>query len=227
MLPHSQVFEPDNYTLERIDKIFREQVKLRIGTQFTEEEVEWFFYILDRVAYPAHKNQYRDEGPEYIIHPLEVALEAIKHGENATVVGAALLHDVREDTCLQYLPKWKLQEIFKSQEVEYLTKLLSKIRYDKKITNKTYLHNLRQEPAAVRLKLYDRKVNLISFGRLVLSQPERVGRQIEQTRANIIPLGMEKYKDLAREIEILTDKLEERLDYALTKSAFDFEKIRQ
>jgi len=47
-----------------------------------------------------HKGQRRDEGTAYIIHPLRAALSLIEETEihDATVLAAAVLHDVLEDT---------------------------------------------------------------------------------------------------------------------------------
>ncbi len=213
-LPYPDIFEPKVYTAEDMDWTFHGEVKFRVGTQFTEEESEWIFDILDKVAYPAHEGQYRDEGPAYIIHPIEVALEAVRHGERVEVVCAALLHDTREDTDLQDENKHKLRKKFRAQSIELLTKLMSKIRFGEKISIKEYLNNLRKEPAAIRLKAYDRIVNLKSFGRMVFTEPKRVKKQIKETREEIIPLAAERHSDLAIELEELVNKVEERLKKA-------------
>lgn len=52
-----------------------------------------------RIAAVAHKDQVRKEGPyPYIEHPMLVALTLTKHGFSDTIVAAALVHDVLEDT---------------------------------------------------------------------------------------------------------------------------------
>ncbi|MEK7530580.1 MAG: HD domain-containing protein [Patescibacteria group bacterium] len=51
-----------------------------------------------RIAVEAHKDQKRKDGPPYIIHPFGVALKLAKYGFSDTVVAAALVHDVLEDT---------------------------------------------------------------------------------------------------------------------------------
>ena len=52
-----------------------------------------------RVATSAHEGQTRkgDEVP-YITHPFMVAMKLTRHGFSDTVVSAALVHDVLEDT---------------------------------------------------------------------------------------------------------------------------------
>ena len=91
---------------------------------------------------------------------------------------------------------------------------MSKIRFGEKISIKEYLNNLRKEPAAIRLKAYDRIVNLKSFGRMVFTEPKRVKKQIKETREEIIPLAAERHSDLAIELEELVNKVEERLKKA-------------
>ncbi len=214
-LPYTSIFEISNYTLQQIDIIFRKEVRSRIGIQFTQKQGDMILYILENVAYPAHAGQYRDEGPAYIIHPIEVATEAALHGENATVICAALLHDTLEDTYLRFWTVHQLQQRFHSKTVEKLTELLSNIQNEKKLPINTYLQKLKKHPAAIRIKMYDRKVNLLSFGRMVRTEPERVLRKVNETRKKIIPLIAKHYVELSQEIETLNDKLEIRVNYAL------------
>jgi len=52
-----------------------------------------------RIAASAHQGQIRKEGPyPYIEHPAVVALMLARHGFDETVIAAALVHDVLEDT---------------------------------------------------------------------------------------------------------------------------------
>ncbi len=50
------------------------------------------------VAFDAHKNQIRENGEPYIIHPIEVARILISLKADSATICAALLHDVVEDT---------------------------------------------------------------------------------------------------------------------------------
>jgi len=54
-------------------------------------------------AIQAHKNQYRKSGEDYVIHPILVATIAAKFSQDETMVIAALLHDVVEDTSFNLL----------------------------------------------------------------------------------------------------------------------------
>jgi (p)ppGpp synthase/HD superfamily hydrolase len=61
-----------------------------------------------RIAAIAHKEQIRKSGDSpYIVHPFMVALKLVKYNFPETVIAAALLHDVLEDT--DY-PEDKLRE---------------------------------------------------------------------------------------------------------------------
>lgn len=51
------------------------------------------------LAVRAHEGQMRKEGPmPYIVHPVSVALILARYGFSDTVIAAALVHDVIEDT---------------------------------------------------------------------------------------------------------------------------------
>ncbi len=213
-LPFDGFFEDPNYNLEFMDQRFREEVLARMGTQFTEEEVQWIFYTLDVVAFDAHKGQIRKErdanGNEipYIIHPIEVALDAVLDGEDAITVCSLLLHDTREDTKLQYWHAVPLQIHFgwgtdhsRGKEVEIQTYLLSGITlaepkedapgeyYERgeKLSDERFLKKIRSTKKSRRGKARDRKKNLESFGRMVRQMPGKVAEQIYETRKYVYP----------------------------------------
>ena len=54
-----------------------------------------------KFAIDAHKNQKRDEGVPYIIHPVAVADLLQEIGASSSVIAAGLLHDVVEDTGIE------------------------------------------------------------------------------------------------------------------------------
>lgn len=74
-------------------------------------------------AKEAHKNQKRDSGAPYIIHPIEVAIMVSEYKLDEKSVAAALLHDTVEDT------DTTIEDIKKNfgQEVAYLVDGLTKI----------------------------------------------------------------------------------------------------
>ena len=227
-LPFSEVFDFKQYTLKNIHQEFVRKLKSKVHKTFSKEDEKWIMYILLKVAYPAHAGQFRDEGPPYIIHPLEVALEALNHGENAEVVCASLLHDTLEDTYLKNMSQQQLARTFHSKVLEYHTELLSKIRGEKELSLEEYIENLKKDPVTVRVKCYDRIVNLRSFGRMVTTQGKRIKRQIKETREQIIPLVQEHDKSLAKELETITNQLELRLNFTKkSKSSGVLDKIEQ
>ncbi len=75
-----------------LDKIV--ESKLDVNTDMIEKA----YYLAEK----AHKDQCRESGEPYIIHPVEVACIIIDMGLDTDTICAALLHDVVEDTEYAY-----------------------------------------------------------------------------------------------------------------------------
>ena len=70
---------------------------IEIIRKYNEEEINEIVKAYD-FACIAHKEQYRESGEPYIIHPINVCKNlALFHADKATLI-AGMLHDVVEDT---------------------------------------------------------------------------------------------------------------------------------
>ena len=71
--------------------------KYEIHKRFKLRDEELIFKALD-FAVEKHKDQKRETGEPYIIHPIAVATILLQYGLDAKAISAALLHDVVEDS---------------------------------------------------------------------------------------------------------------------------------
>ncbi len=103
------------------DKYFDEIEKLITDYSYQDKKEIYRAYLL---AYNLHKDQYRESGEEYIIHPVEVAKMLINLKADKDTVIAGLLHDVIEDTDMT---REKLKEIF-NEEVALMVDGVTKLK---------------------------------------------------------------------------------------------------
>ncbi len=121
-------------------------------------------YIAYRLAKAAHKNQVRNSGEPYIVHPVQIAYIATELNLDAVAICAALLHDVIEDTSYTYE---NLKDLFG----ENVAEIVNGVTKLKKITYNTHeeqqVENLRKMLLAmskdirvIMIKLIDRLHNM-------------------------------------------------------------------
>ena len=100
------------------------------------------------IAYKAHMGQMDKSGIPYIFHPMHLAEQMDTEDE----CGAALLHDVVEDTPVTME---ELEQEFSKKVIDAL-KLLT---HDKSIDYIEYVKTLKQNPIAKKVKLADLRHN--------------------------------------------------------------------
>ena len=177
-------------------------------------------YKAFKIAYLAHKGQYRASGEPYIIHPIAVADLLKEIGASKSVVAAGLLHDVVEDTGIalstiekEFGPEVKIL-------VEGVTKL-GGIHF----TNRTeaQAENLRKmflsmsrDIRVVLVKLADRLHNMRTIEWLSAERQKRIARETREIYAPLANrLGINRFK---WELEDLAFKFLEPDDYENLKN---------
>lgn len=142
------------------------------------------------IASLAHKNQKRDSGEPYIIHPLNVCMNLAKfHADEATIC-AGMLHDVVEDT------DYTLEDIVKifGNDVAFLVDGVTKIsnlHYHNKneATNaniRRLINSLNDDVRIMIIKLCDRLHNMQT---LKHKAPEKQIRNAKETLNIFVPIA--------------------------------------
>lgn len=153
-----------------------------------------------------HKDQIRDDGDEYIIHPLGMACHAADIGiKNDDVFAAILLHDVVEDcgVPLDGLPfNEKIKEI-----VRYVT-IEKRAGEDRSDTKKRYFWTMLNCPEAIMVKGLDRYNNLSTMSSFA---EERIKKNILETEEFLIPIleeAKDRYPEYRKIFYLLRDEIE-------------------
>jgi len=130
---------------------------------YNEEEIDYIMKAYD-LANELHKNQVRQSGEPYIIHPLSVALILAEMRADRDTICAALLHDVIEDTDIK---KEEIAELFNhnvANLVDGVTKI-SKLNFSTKqeqnlANTRKIITSITEDVRIIIIKLADRLHNM-------------------------------------------------------------------
>jgi GTP pyrophosphokinase len=172
-----------------------EPLLAQLSGRFSQEELDQVAHAFD-VADHCHEGQWRKSGDRYITHPLAVAEAAATLGLGCTMVCAALLHDVLEDTdCDPEL----LRAEFGAEVADVVT------RY----TALGHGEGAPDDDQAITLKLLDRLHNMRTIEYLDADRQLSGSRQtlellVPQARLLGLPVVADELQELARHrIELL------------------------
>jgi guanosine-3',5'-bis(diphosphate) 3'-pyrophosphohydrolase len=183
-------------------------------------------------AYEAHKNQRRESGEPYVLHPVEVACILADMGMDTTTVTAGLLHDVIEDTSYTHedLEKMFSKEVADLVEgVTKLDKIESKTKEEEQADNvRKMLLAMSDDLRVILIKLADRLHNMRTLKFMSVKKQKIKAKETFDIYAPLAHrLGMSKLKweleDLAFRYENpneyyflvrkIAEKRQEREDY--------------
>jgi len=150
-------------------------------------------------AYEAHKDQKRESGEPYVLHPVEVACILVEMGLDTNMVTAALLHDVIEDT--QYTHE-DLENLFGRgvadlvEGVTKLDKIESKTKEEEQADNvRKMLLAMSDDMRVILIKLADRLHNMRTLKYMPVKKQKIKAKETFDIYAPLAHrLGMSKLK---------------------------------
>lgn len=170
-----------------------------------------------------HKDQKRNDGQPYCVHPLSMACYAVAIGiRDDNIIATILLHDVVEDTniTLDALP---VNDTIK-RGVKYMTVITFDSDRDKKETKARYYNELTESREAIVTKGIDRYMNLSDavFG---LSD-EAIGKNCAETDIWLLPKlkeAKEKWCDLSDILFVIRTNIRSVCDILKFKYKHEYE----
>lgn len=157
--------------------------------------VEKAFYL----AKDAHKDQKRESGEEYFIHPFEVACILAEMGLDTATITAGLLHDVVEDTEYTYenlSTEFNVEVADLVEGVTKLSKIQFKTKEEQQVDNvRKMLLAMTKDIRVILIKLADRLHNMRTLKYMsVLKQKEKAKETIDIYAPIAHRLGIFKIK---------------------------------
>ena len=150
-----------------------------------------------------HKNQKRQSGEPYIVHPLSMACLAIGLGlTDDSLLAVILLHDVCEDTPTTISDLPVTEEV--KHGVKYMTIDRLPTDLDKAETKRRYYQLLLEDKNALICKALDRYSNMVTM--VGVFDEKRIEKNIRETHELLMPVLKEAqsiYVEFSNEIFIL------------------------
>ena len=180
-------------------------------------------------AVKAHKNQKRDSGDPYSIHPIAVANILTELKLDSATITTGLLHDTIEDTYATYET---IKKEF-GQEVADLVDGVTKISvFENKATSNSKAENFRKlilatskDIRVLLVKLADRLHNMRTINAISkIEKRERIAKETMEIYAPLADrMGMHRIRDELEDLsfEVLNNKARELIKKRLDKVKYD------